>query len=338
MPTAAAAAADGVVVARGAEAGGCAGAAAARAALAGAHRAAEALRHELAGGARPTRRGEADAGGARPISTASSRAIADNLARLDAEALTMAQAIAVAPFAPKLVQLVEARIRVEDMNAAARGRDDHRRHQGDRAADGGAAAGESRSRRRSARPPSSSCAPSPPSGSTSTTATTRSSPGGWACRTPRWTRRSRTTRRCCATRSPPRTCRCPPTPATSEPIAAAAQLKFADVPDLNEIIALPQDEMRDIVARFTGAGGGGGGGRGARRRAGSRRGVLHELAGGAEVARLRQAVAQRAGRLPVHPPHRGDADRAREPEARSQSAAQARRDAAFPARRAAAKA
>ena len=44
-------------------------------------------------------------------------AIAGNIARLDAEALTMAQAIAAAPFAPKLVQLVEARIRVEDMNA-----------------------------------------------------------------------------------------------------------------------------------------------------------------------------------------------------------------------------
>ena len=48
-------------------------------------------------------------------------------------------------------------------------------------------------------------------------------------------------------------------------IAAAAQLKFADVPELSEIIALPQDEMRDVVARFTGsaAGGRGGGGRGA---------------------------------------------------------------------------
>ena len=44
-------------------------------------------------------------------------AIAGNLARLDAEALTMAQALAAAPFAPKLVQLVEARIRVEDMDA-----------------------------------------------------------------------------------------------------------------------------------------------------------------------------------------------------------------------------
>ena len=49
----------------------------------------------------------------------------------------------------------------------------------------------------------------------------------------------------------------------AEAITAAPQSKFADVPDLNEIIALPQDEMRDIVARFTGAAGGGrGGGRG----------------------------------------------------------------------------
>ena len=55
----------------------------------------------------------------------------------------------------------------------------------------------------------------------------------------------------------------PATPATSDPIAAAAQLKYADVPDLNEIIALPQDEMRDVVVRFSGSGGrGGGGGRG----------------------------------------------------------------------------
>ncbi len=43
--------------------------------------------------------------------------VASNLARLDAEALTMAQAMTVVPFAPKIVQLVEARIRVEDMNA-----------------------------------------------------------------------------------------------------------------------------------------------------------------------------------------------------------------------------
>ena len=71
---------------------------------------------------------------------------------------------------------------------SARRRDDHRRHQGDRAPDGDAAAREPgagdarRDRGRSA------AGPSRPSGSTSTTATTRSSPGGWGCRTRRWTK------------------------------------------------------------------------------------------------------------------------------------------------------
>jgi hypothetical protein len=45
------------------------------------------------------------------------------------------------------------------------------------------------------------------------------------------------------------------------PTPPAPAPKFAEVPDLSEIIALPQDEMRNIVTRFlTGAGGGGGGG------------------------------------------------------------------------------
>jgi hypothetical protein len=39
--------------------------------------------------------------------------------------------------------------------------------------------------------------------------------------------------------------------------------KFSDVPDLGEILALPQDEMADIVQRFRGQGAGGGRGRGA---------------------------------------------------------------------------
>ena len=51
------------------------------------------------------------------------------------------------------------------------------------------------------------------------------------------------------------------TPASATPIAPAAPGKYPDVPDLNEIIALPQDEMRDVVARFSGGGGGRGGGR-----------------------------------------------------------------------------
>jgi hypothetical protein len=48
-----------------------------------------------------------------------------------------------------------------------------------------------------------------------------------------------------------------------QPIPAGAAPKVASVPDLAEIIALPQDEMRDVVARFmNGAGGAGRGGRG----------------------------------------------------------------------------
>lgn len=52
-------------------------------------------------------------------------------------------------------------------------------------------------------------------------------------------------------------------PATIVPVQPAPAPKFASVPDLNEILALPQDEMRDIVARFNAAGNRGGrGGRG----------------------------------------------------------------------------
>ena len=50
--------------------------------------------------------------------------------------------------------------------------------------------------------------------------------------------------------------------ASLDPIAAAPPPPSSDVPDLSEIIALPQDEMREIVERFTGAGTGRGGGRG----------------------------------------------------------------------------
>jgi uncharacterized protein (DUF885 family) len=57
----------------------------------------------------------------------------------------------------------------------------------------------------------------------------------------------------------------PVKPLSVAPITPAAAPKFSSVPDLNEIIALPQDEMRDIVNMFNqqGGGGGRGGGRGA---------------------------------------------------------------------------
>jgi hypothetical protein len=49
---------------------------------------------------------------------------------------------------------------------------------------------------------------------------------------------------------------------TPQPIPAGPAPKVASVPDLAEIIALPQDEMRDVVARFMSGAGGGRGGRG----------------------------------------------------------------------------
>jgi hypothetical protein len=52
-------------------------------------------------------------------------------------------------------------------------------------------------------------------------------------------------------------------PAQFTTIPAAPEPALNEVPDLGEIIALPQDEMRDIVRKFIGAGGGGRGGRGA---------------------------------------------------------------------------
>ena len=48
------------------------------------------------------------------------------------------------------------------------------------------------------------------------------------------------------------------TPAVAPAIQPAAAPKYGSVPDLNEIIGLPQDEMRDVVARFMAGGGGGG--------------------------------------------------------------------------------
>ncbi len=114
-------------------------------------------------------------------------------------------------------------------------------------------------------------------------------------------------------------------PASVPPLQPAPAPKFASVPDLAEIIALPQDEMRDIVARFNAEGGRGGGRRARRRRrrrAGARRTPRRAAAAGAarqprlarraEVARLRRAVAQRAGRLPLHQVARRDRHRARD--------------------------
>ncbi len=50
-----------------------------------------------------------------------------------------------------------------------------------------------------------------------------------------------------------------PSATTPAPIPPAAATKINEVPDLQELVALPQDEMRDVVLRFVGQGGGRGG-------------------------------------------------------------------------------
>jgi uncharacterized protein (DUF885 family) len=188
--------------------------------------------------------------------------MAANLSRLDTEALTMAQASAVAPFAPKIVQLVEARIRVEDMNAQR------------------AAATATDITKEIAR-----LTTAPPRVNREQATLGATAVDQLKAMTTEWftfyngydplftwwmgmpyAKLDESLGSYAALlrdKVAAENLQVPATPATADAIAPAAPLKVADVPDLAEIIALPQDEMRDIVARFTGAGAGGrGGGRG----------------------------------------------------------------------------
>jgi hypothetical protein len=189
-------------------------------------------------------------------------AVAANLKQLDAETLTMARTLAVVPFAPKIVQLVEARIRVDDMNAQrAAGtitevtKDIARlvaappRVNREQALLGAAATGQLRSMTTewfnfyNGYDPLFTWWMGMPYQRVDQAFTDYATLLGDKVAAENLTN--------------------PATPAMADPIPPAAQQKYPDVPDLNEIIALPQDEMRDIVARFSGGGGGGrGGGRG----------------------------------------------------------------------------
>ena len=92
--------------------------------------------------------------------------------------------------------------------------------------------------------------------------------------------------------------------AAAAPIAPSAAPAVAEVPDLPALIALPQDEMTPVVQRFIGAAGAGGRGRDQQPGRGPAEAVLRRLAGRAQDARLRSPDPQRAGRLPVHPKRR----------------------------------
>ena len=87
-----------------------------RAGVAGTDRAAQALRHGLAGGAREGRcreaHGDGEVGSRRPEIRD-----ANDLVQLDADAVTLSRVVPAVPFRAALVQLIESRIRVEDVNS-----------------------------------------------------------------------------------------------------------------------------------------------------------------------------------------------------------------------------
>jgi hypothetical protein len=186
--------------------------------------------------------------------------VAENLKQLDAEALTMAQAIAVVPFTPKIVQLVEARIRVDDMDAQ-------------RAA--GVLTEVTREIARLTAAPPRVNRDQAQLGATATEQLRALSTEWfnfyngydplftWWMGMPQQQVDQALIDYAALLRDKvaAENLSAAATPATAPAIPPAAQAKYPDVPDLNEIIALPQDEMRDVVARFSGGGGRGGGGR-----------------------------------------------------------------------------
>lgn len=183
--------------------------------------------------------------------------VRENLQRLDTEALTMAQALTVVPFAPKIVQLVEARIRTEEMDAqrAAGTINDITKELA----------------RLTATPPRVGREQAILGANAVDQVRAISTEWftfyngydplfTWWMELPfkKYDEALRAYGAALRDKVAAENLTVAATPATADPIQPIAQLKFADVPDLNEIIALPQDEMRDVVTRFTGATGGGG--------------------------------------------------------------------------------
>ena len=176
----------------------------------------------------------------------------DNLAQLDADARTMAQVVTVVPFAPTLVKLVEARIRVEDMNAQRAAAD---------------LTGVTKEIARLKEAPPRVNAEQARLGATAVDqlrtvmAEWFSFYNGYDPSFTWWMAGTyakadealRDYAGLLRDKVAPGNLAVAASPAASEPVAAAAAPPFSDVPDLNEILALPQDEMRDIVQRFTGA-------------------------------------------------------------------------------------
>jgi Bacterial protein of unknown function (DUF885) len=178
--------------------------------------------------------------------------ITDNLAQLDADARTMAQIVTVVPFAPTIVRLVEARLRVEDMNAQRAAAD---------------LTGVTKEIARLKAAPPRVNAEQARLGATAVdqlrnvTAEWFAFYNGydpsftwWMAGT--YAKADEALRDYAAVlrdKVASENLAVAMSAAASEPVAPAAAPPSSDVPDLNEILALPQDEMRDIVQRFTGA-------------------------------------------------------------------------------------
>jgi len=188
-----------------------------------------------------------------------SATVAGNSAQLDEDAKTLAQVLTVAPFAPTIVRLVEARIRVEDMNAQR------------------AAATITEVTKEIARLMAAPPRVNPDQAVLGATAVEqlRAVTTEWFTfyngYDPLFTwwmgvphakvdDAMKGYASLLREKVGADNLSVPISAAAMPPIAVGAQPPYPDVPDLNEIIGLPQDEMRDIVARFTGDGTGRGGG------------------------------------------------------------------------------
>ena len=187
-----------------------------------------------------------------------SATIAGNTAQLDEDAKTLAQVLTVAPFAPTIVRLVEARIRVEDMNAQR------------------AAAALTDVTKEIAR-----LTAAPPRVNADQAALGATAVDQLRVMAAEWfafyngydplftwwmgvpyARADEALEGYASLlrdKVSAEHLQVPVNAAPLAPIAMGPQPPFSDVPNLSEIIALPQDEMRDIVARFTGEGTGRGG-------------------------------------------------------------------------------
>jgi hypothetical protein len=192
-----------------------------------------------------------------------SATIAGNSAQLDEDAKTLAQVLTVAPFAPTIVRLVEARIRVEDMNAQR------------------AAAAITEVTKEIARLMAAPPRVNPDQAVLGATAVEqlRAITTEWftfyngydplftwwmAVPHAKVDDALKGYASLLGEKVAAENLSVPLSAAAMPPIGVGAQPPYPDVPDLNEIIALPQDEMRDIVARFTGDGTGRGRGNGPR--------------------------------------------------------------------------